>query len=322
MTQSNYLKVISTTVLITFSCSNIIAQNLVPNGSFEDTIPCAIGNPNQLPCPPWDSPTGGSPDYCSSIWSAGCLPSFISAPLNAFGYQFALTGVAYCGFSTYATSPAVNYREYLQCPLVTPLISGNYYYVTFYVTASNNSHYVVDRIGACFTDSAIHAGGYHILNYLPQVENDSGNIIYDTLNWTLISGYFYATGGEKYITIGNFRKDNKTLIDTISGTQFESYYYIDDVSVIDCTATAIKKNNVVKFQLLQNPVNENLQWVASERITKSYIYDITGKLIQSDDFQQMQSTYRVNVAYLRQGMYLLIVEDKNKRRGMRKFVKE
>ncbi|MCC6372962.1 MAG: T9SS type A sorting domain-containing protein [Bacteroidia bacterium] len=69
---------------------------------------------------------------------------------------------------------------------------------------------------------------------IPQVTNPLGNIITDTLNWTLISGTFTANGDEKYLVIGNFLSDAATTKSIMIPTSTESWseYFIDDVSCI------------------------------------------------------------------------------------------
>jgi gliding motility-associated-like protein len=84
-------------------------------------------------------------------------------------------------------------------------------------------------------DSLLDTSDHYVLSsYIPQIENPSGNIIYDTVNWVPINGIYKATGGEKFITIGNFRIANATMIDTVPDPPSifaDAYYFIDDVFV-------------------------------------------------------------------------------------------
>jgi hypothetical protein len=81
------------------------------------------------------------------------------------------------------------------------------------------------------------SGVYPFVN--PQVSNPSGNILSDTMNWTLVSGMFTATGNETFLTIGNFKTDSNTqrVINTATYDPFApinmSSLLIDDVSVIE-----------------------------------------------------------------------------------------
>src|SRR3972149_1459638 len=107
-------------------------------------------------------------------------------------------------------------------------------------------------MGLYLSKTQIYEPIYWNLPYIPQVE--SLNIITDIKNWTLISGEYIAVGGEKYLTIGNFRNDANTQRDTINPNApwwNSAYYYIDDVSVycVDSgytTATAGKDTIICK----------------------------------------------------------------------------
>ena len=74
-------------------------QNLVPNPSFEEYNTCPNINPDIGSSNNWINPTGYSPDYFNS-----CDPNAnnYSIPENAYGFQFAKSGVAYAGMITYA----------------------------------------------------------------------------------------------------------------------------------------------------------------------------------------------------------------------------
>jgi hypothetical protein len=60
-------------------------------------------------------------------------------------------------------------------------------------------------------------------------------MVTDTLNWTMITGTFVATGNEKYMVIGNFKSDaltNTVLINSGSLPNVFTEVCIDDVSCI------------------------------------------------------------------------------------------
>ncbi len=73
-----------------------------------------------------------------------------------------------------------------------------------------------------------------MLNFSPQFQNPDSNIITDKTEWVEISGMYNATGGEKYIVIGNFYDDSSSNLIPVPGTLVgihAAYYYIDDVSI-------------------------------------------------------------------------------------------
>ncbi len=174
-----------------------MGQNLVLNPSFEDTILCSsYQGPPQLPCSSWYWATGGSVDYFNNY--CGDLV-FYSVPANAFGFQYAKTGTAYCGLALYL-NPILQpngYREYLGGQLSDTLKQGHTYCVSFYVVKADSSWYYTSNIGIYLSpDSSVDYSTALNLPYTPQIVNTNG-IIYDTLNWTQVSGTYVAGGGGK-----------------------------------------------------------------------------------------------------------------------------
>ena len=217
------------------------AQNLVPNPSFEDTtISCAQWLSN--PYPPgnvayWFNPTGGTPDYFNAA-SCGGTP-------NGIGFQFPYSGNAVIGIGAYII-PSMNDREYVACTLTQPLEASKKYCVSFFVSLADRSRYAIDGMGALLTADTATCVGYCLLPFTPQISNQTGNILSDTVNWMLISGGLTASGGEKIITIGNFKADSDlTIINTGQVSNVSGYYYIDNISVIEMTCDTANAGNDV-----------------------------------------------------------------------------
>ncbi len=203
------------------------SQNIVPNPSFEmfTTCPTQANNGEPLQCTPWFSPTNGSSDY----FNACAIPSSnVDVPMNGYGNQNAHTGVAYTGIEAWL-SPFL-YREYLTVQLTEAMLPNTAYDVSFYVSLADNTC-GTDKIGAYFSASPPPNSGMVNIDVDPQLSSNLG-IITDKVNWILIEGCIVAQGGEQYITIGNFFNDANTNRDVACGSNVQSYFYIDDVSVI------------------------------------------------------------------------------------------
>jgi gliding motility-associated-like protein len=221
--QVNFYKKTTLVVVFAFSWFSLLTgQNLVPNYSFEiySTCPLGFGGPGATVAPPWVAPTFGTPD----IFNECSTTDITDVPDNFFGVQPAVTGVGYAG--GYCKLPGMEYREYVQAPLTTPLVAGTWYYVSFY-TAPAEYGCAIEKVGAYLSVTAPTSGSNGTLNVSPQIEYVDGYID-DYENWTLVSGCFLASGGEAYITIGNFHDDAGTPTDC--GTDL-SYYYFEDVTV-------------------------------------------------------------------------------------------
>ena len=304
--------------LCLFSAIKADSQNLVLNPSFEDTIACPTTTAIPMQCEYWYTANIGSPDYFSEQPDIFCGTSPV--PLSNVGFQYARTGVAYVGLAPFVstTFPSfANRREYIGGGLSDTLKHGHEYCVSFYVSVAEEFKYVVDGIGLYLSvDSAVDYTINTNLPFVPQISNPSGNIIYDTLNWVQISGTYIANGGEKYLTIGNFKDNANTLIDSINNnvpqSRYESYLFIDDVSVIDCTVGIGEVNNNKDIgRLYPNPANtfvyyqDNLGENENGIIT---LLDMLGKELKGYKLTKGNNLISIPVSDLAKGIYLVKIK--------------
>lgn len=256
-------------------------QNLVPDPSIEDTTKCPASQSNGCiydvfaDCTTfWFQPTCASSDYFHQ-----CVSFPIGVPLNyQTPNQPARTGSAYAGIFV---TGALNYREYITSALLVPLTAGNTYYAEVYVIPVCGTFIppclwaFSDGMGILFTQGLPDTTGvsWSNLPYIPQVENLSGNMLSDTVNWTKISGTFVAAGGENYITIGNFKDD--------ANTQGSGFYFIDDVLVMqDTTVRIMETITASSLTIYPNPTGGKFQIQSSKsQIEKVQIYDLFGRLV-------------------------------------------
>ena len=291
--------------------SSIQSQNLVLNPSFEDTISCYDWQngtfPFSLPALNWNGAIQGSPDYFHPTY---CGDNFM--PANTIGYQSARTGFAYEGFGVFALT-SFNDHEFVGGQLSDSLKQGNQYCLEFYVSAANRCKYFTDGLGVYFSNDTIRdtlQGNYfpYYYPYTPVFESPVGVPITDTLNWVLINGTFTAQGGEKYFAIGNFRDDSFITLDSQANAPVPvAYYYIDDVSVIDCTA-GITELPEMEMSLSPNPAGGSLYLTfANYRASdaKISIRDVAGRLVLERCYTTSQKPREINIENLRSGMYFL-----------------
>ena len=226
-------------------------DNLVFNPSFEEFSECpqridALGIMHEVEG--WWQPTGGSSDYFNA-----CGQREAAVPRNKMGFQAARSGGAYCGI--YCSQEA--YREYLQTELREALAAGHRYRVSFHVSLADKSPQAVATLGALLTPHAIAdsltgilmqreavtlADGQRQTIATPlraQVENPDTRVLDDKQGWTEVCDTLVAEGGERYLTIGNFRDFNHSTVVDLTGANTPlpgAYYYVDDVSVrcLDC----------------------------------------------------------------------------------------
>ncbi len=210
--------------------------NLVVNPSFELLYSCP-NSTNQIDSAiGWSTPIGGgggNPDlynFCCTDPTACGVPS----QTQFHTFQYPHSGNGYAGTDVILSGAPDNFREYIQSKLSRKLIADIRYCVTFYCSLSDQSSAYITTLGSYLDDGSVSAPtlfGLAIVS--PQIYN-TAQPLRDTSNWMKIEGSFIATGIEEYITIGNFFTYNLSGIGIIgSPTSWWSYYYIDDVSVID-----------------------------------------------------------------------------------------
>lgn len=214
-------------ILFMFCLPKILgAQNLVPNGSFEDKIQCPY-NISQIDFARfWFQPfqNGSSTDYSNKTCPfQPCI--------------FPRTGFSVAGIHCFEGPASAEWREYIEGTLINPLDSGKSYCVSFHVKLTSLSNYAIDCIGMFFSkDSVRFIAPPMLYDTIPQIKNPSNSFLFDTTNWMKIFGSFTANGGEKFITIGNFYNNFNTNYSVLSQPIERSYYWVDDISVFDCNA--------------------------------------------------------------------------------------
>jgi len=215
--------------------AQVTPANFVSNGGFEQFTNCSVTT-TIFPAKNWrwiDSTSVGNVDYCNV-----CYPN---VPYTPAGFQSARSGNAF-SLITALCQPTFcsnsNNRGYIRNRLKTNLQSGVSYCVKFYINITNVSAYGIDGFGAYFGDNTVDTitkTNIPLIYLAPQVQNTSGNIVTDTLNWVLITGTFVANGNEKHTIIGNFKSDaatTKTLINSNFAPNVFCEFYLDDVSCI------------------------------------------------------------------------------------------
>ncbi len=133
--------------------SLVTAQNIVPNYSFEVDTACPFMGSDLFYAIPWFVPhTNWSStdlyDTCDNSVGSGA-----GVPYNDGGYQWARTGVKYAGIIVYTDT--MNYREYMEVPLLDTLIANRNYCVEFYISRAENSGYAISNLGAYISNDSL-----------------------------------------------------------------------------------------------------------------------------------------------------------------------
>lgn len=135
-------------------------------------------------------------------------------------------------------------RTYYQTKLLEPLLPGTRYFYSMYVGALKHSDapdFIIANIGAHFSVTQIRDyGNPGRINRSPQVNFPAWQVPKsDTFVYVKLTGSFVASGGEEYLTIGNFDYfSNMNFAIPAPGDWYNFYsdIYIDDITVLRDTA--------------------------------------------------------------------------------------
>jgi OmpA-OmpF porin, OOP family len=216
--------------LILLQNSLVYGQNLVKNPSFEEFNKCPEGLGNMTEdATSWSVSTYGTTDYFNECSNE------MGVPNNFSGEQMAEFGKGYAGL--YMLAPN-DYREYLQAELTQPLVKGERYSISFYISLAEKSMYAVQSIGVLFSEKKMNEptrkhltkpkGKDYSYNHLEISKRD---YFADKSGWMLVTSEIVARGTEAFLTIGNFRNNKASSLKKMKGKKLAAYYYIDMVSV-------------------------------------------------------------------------------------------
>ena len=251
-----------------FPSNYLLAQNLVPNASFEyyEDLPMICHNGGLELASPWFS--WGSADYIH-----------IDMPLQLFNddtYEFSTpkSGRAYSRFIMYQYEPDNHFVEPIEVQLKEPMQVGETYQVSYYIQKTQRCYVEggcqvgADHLGIYFhtdtvylrTFEGIYDDPYKLENYLEYFSldyvNEFGSNVYDfedflveprvELNqlitseeeWVLVTDTVFANKPFEYMVFSRFLLRDEIVFgevdDDCEGTDLTAIfatYHVDDVSV-------------------------------------------------------------------------------------------
>jgi hypothetical protein len=196
-----------------------------------------------------------------------------------------------------------------------------------YACLAEKSEYSSDAIQIYFSNTLISGiNNYMPLPFTPQLTNSTG-FITDTLNWTLISGNYLATGGESYLIIGNFKDDANTATQATgfpNGWQ-EAYYYLDDISLIQippCNTAIEEQTQNSGIKIYPNPVKDALHVQSSKFKVgdEIKIFDVMGKEVLKSIINNPKSEINIDMRSFSKGIYFIKVNTSG-REEIKKVIK-
>ncbi|MFN5634752.1 MAG: OmpA family protein [Flavobacteriia bacterium] len=267
--------------------------NLVPNGSFEANNGKikALGQVKAENVTGWTSPTGAYADaFINSKIKEKKDSLYSSTRTNAYGKEKAKEGANYVGIVAYAYSETKLARSYVMVKLDAPLKKGVRYCVTFNVSLAEASKYACNQLGANFSNKPFGTEAKSSIIDVAHVQQRDNKIINMTYGWEKICGVYEAKGGEKYLTIGNFiknenvktennKKPKEMEVEVVAG----AYYYLDDVSVVmmdasaECSCAGDEPKNEYSSTVFQKSVIVNSKMTPAQVVNAQQTFFAFGK---------------------------------------------
>ncbi|MCX6310507.1 MAG: gliding motility-associated C-terminal domain-containing protein [Bacteroidetes bacterium] len=189
--------------------------NLVQNYSFENvsgTLECNAG-----PTPSWPDWATHGQENLFVYWAE--LPPWTIPKMKNFCGVGAASADHYCtGGNTGQNFAETENREYFCAPLISSLISGQRYYVEFYIKATS----ALSDAGLMFSmERPKQCGGEKInIEGQPSFEIDN-SIVFTFSYWTKVTGFYTPDDNYSWLTIGSFNKTKDDL----------ATFAIDDIKI-------------------------------------------------------------------------------------------
>jgi outer membrane protein OmpA-like peptidoglycan-associated protein len=261
------------------------AENLIENGSFE-TVSGKVKGLGQIEAATgWVTGTKAKADLFLSDTKAVTI-----GKVNQFGKEEPKEGENYAGITIYSHGDKAP-RSYLTTKLSTPLKKGMHYCVTYWVSLAEMSKYATNQLGMHISKSSLAtADDVKGISAEAQIMDFNNKIFKGTYGWEKVCAVFEAKGGEKFIAIGNFAKNdavknekNKVTNDVKGTPLASSYYYIDDVSLKlitddkQCDCGIPVENTAVTATIYQKVVTINDKMTTTQKIDAQLLFYGHGK---------------------------------------------
>lgn len=246
------------------------AQNLVPNGSFEEYDTECENGVNTYMVVAWDEVSCGLPfgyaNACNNSFGNGS-----GVPYGGLGFQYAEDGDGFISIWTLRMEsqggfPDGNPQMYATVELTDPLLAGQHYCLQLKVNMADSS---------CYRTGALHAlvgyGVPNVCNYQDTAWDTYATATWnisnvDTANWMLLDAEFDANGGEDNLTLGAFQTADE--IDSVFVADHSlllggllAIYFIDNVKLWACNVGLEEREGLGTLELYPNPASDVLNVV-------------------------------------------------------------
>lgn len=271
-------------ILVLFYCLIISvlanSQNLINNGSFEQTD--RIWKFTLL---------NGLSDWFKI---RNTTPDHFKREANYVGKQKAQDGKAYVGLVYTVLDYSIGEVEYLSIRLNSKLNLNKRYCLSMYVSVADDYSFAISDLQYSFYKNKpkkLAPNGILKTPLYGKLTSTKDTILASKKEWMYICSDFYATGEEKYLSIGYFNAKQKFYNLTKTKKPFNStYYYIDNVSLIEITDStscdcSYKKAQIAIEQAETNPLKNRA--IGEKLILDNIYFTINSAYIEEASFSSL-----------------------------------
>ena len=273
------LKALLLPLLLALAAMATAQINLVPNGSFEDTVNCYVYTQCMLlKAEHWRNPTMSTPDVKDCDLDRQCGHEM--APDGPIGsYYPASDGDRFAGGYFWYGPGSSHTREYFMVRLTEPMQGGHAYRVGLHYVLPIRKQFAVDHIGVWFGMDSLSEETTFWLSVTPQIRLMDPDLPYmaEQNTWKAVADTFIAQGGEQWMVIGNFDPADQVNGFNVNPDAWDNhaYYYLDQVEVIPTSHVASVGELIGNF----SPFGLWLYWNDGEAPERISIYESTGRLV-------------------------------------------
>lgn len=242
-------------LILNMIINNCVGQNLVTNPSFEVNKHF------------FSFRTLGALSNWFKINST--TPDFITNEFNIGGRQKPFDGKYFIGITHSRNKLTTNYVEYVSVKLINSVKANQNYCLSMYVSRGDDCVFALKSLEAAITLKKINGKGtgYILSQNYVALGNKEDSLLRDAKGWQKVCANYVASGNERYLTIGYFNPESPFYkVARGSRTDLKTYYYIDNVSLIEINDTTTcdcsyqpKKLEPLPIQVIQHTeVGENM----------------------------------------------------------------
>jgi len=237
----------------------------------------------------------------------------LGIPMNVYGTEAPSAdggGQNYAGAVFYKPGKLAAERSYITVPIMKgteqlTLKKGLKYCVEFSVSLAESSKFATNNISALFSKEVLGNGSPGaVYNNSDKIIRSQNNKIYNGFyGWEKVCAVYTAKGDEKFITIGNFDKNETTKFEAVKKPKeseaeviAHAYYYVDNViitvidNVAECKCFDSRKPKVEESfsTMLYTNTPEISDKMTKNQIIESHtVYFRAGKASISDNAKDM-----------------------------------